>query len=63
MTEDVVLILSTVVQSGWYLFTSWFIPGTRMTPASMALFVLTVAVSLRFFKRMGRVDDSGGKEG
>lgn len=64
MTEDVVLILSTVLRAAWYLFTSWFIPGTRMTPASMALFVLTVVVSLRFFKRMGRVDDdssNGGK--
>lgn len=62
MTEDVVLILSTVLQSAWYLFTSWFIPGTHMTPASMALFALTVVVSLRFFKRMGKVDGSDSSD-
>lgn len=58
MTQDAFDILSTVIRSSWYVFTSWYLPGTHTTPGSMALFLLTAYVTLRFFKRIAKVEDS-----
>lgn len=58
MTSDAFLILRTIYSQCWSLFISWEYPGTHATPAEMGLFLLTAYVSLRFFKRLGKVEDS-----
>lgn len=58
MTPDAFLILQTVIRSSWYIFVSWELPGTHATPGEMALFILTCYVTLRFFKRIGKVENS-----
>lgn len=58
MTREAYVIFQTVIQSAWYLFTSWDFPGTHATPAEMGLFLITCYVTLRFFKRIGKVEDS-----
>lgn len=64
MSTDALAILQTVFGSVWLLFTSWHLPGTRMTPAEFAFFLLAAGLTLRFFRRLGKVDDSekGGKD-
>lgn len=61
MSTDAFAILQTVFGSVWLLFTSWHLPGTRMSPAELALFLLAAGLTLRFFKRLGKVDNSSDK--
>lgn len=58
MTTDGFLILKTLISECWRFFTSWHYPGTHASPGEMGLFILTVYVSFKFFKRVGRVEDS-----
>lgn len=48
MTDNARLILDCLFGSIWRLFTSWHIPGTHVTPAEFALFILFVCVVFRF---------------
>ena len=58
MTPEAYYIFKNVIISAWYLLSSWEIPGTHATPAEMGLFFITCYVTLRFFKRLGKVEDS-----
>ena len=51
MTSDALLILQTIFTSIWSLFTSWYIPGTNVTPALMAVFIMLAAFVLRMIKK------------
>lgn len=48
MTDNAVLILECLFGTIWRLFTAWHIPGTNVTPAEFALFVLFACVIFRF---------------
>lgn len=49
MSTDAVEVLKCIFQTVWRLFTSFDIPGTNVTPAMWALFVLCAGFGLRFF--------------
>lgn len=59
MTADALLVVQFLFTSIWSMFTSWYIPGTNVTPASMAFFLLAATVILRLLKRyvFGGEDD------
>lgn len=52
MTEDAFTILRYLFTSVWSLFTSFYIPGTNVTPAGFMFLALFVALVLRFLKRI-----------
>lgn len=56
MTADAVLILQTLFGTIWRLFTSWYIPGTNVTPASWAFFALTVVLLIRVIRVLLGID-------
>lgn len=51
MVSDALLVIRFLFTSIWSFFTSFYIPGTNVTPASFAFFVLTVFLILRIVKR------------
>lgn len=57
MTDDAILVLKTLFETIWMFFTSWYIPGTNVTPAAMFLFLGAAGIGLRF---VGRFLDIGG---
>lgn len=66
MTQDGLLIIRTVFTTIWTLFNGWKVPGTNVTPAAWALFILAAAAGIRHFKSImnaagGHSPDSGGK--
>lgn len=66
MTNDAILVLQCLFQTIWRLFTAWHIPGTQVTPAAMALFLLIAVLSLRFLFRllgMGAAPEPGEMSG
>lgn len=48
MTNDALLVVRFLFGAIWSLFTSWYIPGTKVTPATAALFFSAAGISLRF---------------
>lgn len=68
MTDDAVLVLKCLFDSIWMLFTSWYIPGTDVTPAGAFMFFAFAGLALRFLYRLvglapmvdrsGTVDDA-----
>lgn len=52
MTNDAFIILQYIFGAIWRLFTSFYIPGTRVTPAGILFLVLFGTVVLRFVKRI-----------
>lgn len=48
MTADAVLVVKTIFNTIWLLFTSWHIPGTNVTPASFFMFCLVFSFILRW---------------
>lgn len=50
MTETALVIYQTFFAQIWRLFTSWHIPGTRVTPAAMGIFCLAFVMILRRIK-------------
>lgn len=52
MTTNVFNLISTLFSSVWQLLTSFYIPGTNVTPAGLMIFVPTVVIGLKFFKRI-----------
>lgn len=48
MTNDALLVVKCLFGTIWRLFTSWYIPGTMVTPATAALFFAAAGISLRF---------------
>lgn len=67
MTADAILIVRFLFGQIWRLFTSWYIPGTRVTPAAMAMFMLAFVFVLKhlgiFLGGDGRGGDGGGSSG
>lgn len=59
MTADALLVVQTLFTSIWSLFNSWYFPGTNVTPAAMAFFILACSVILRIVKKylFGDSDD------
>lgn len=52
MTADALLVVQTLFSVLWSLFTSWHIPGTAVTPASLFVFFLFAVLVIRFVKRI-----------
>lgn len=52
MTNNFFMALQWWMQSAWRLFTSFYIPGTNVTPASMILFGAAAIVGIRFIKHI-----------
>lgn len=52
MTSDAFQIVQLLFTSIWRLFTSFDIPGTKMTPAEWAFFLLFFSLFLRFLGKM-----------
>lgn len=50
MTADALLVVRFLFTTIWSFFTSWYIPGTNVTPAAMAFFLLASAVILKIVK-------------
>lgn len=48
MTDDALLVVKCLFTDIWSIFTSWHIPGTNVTPMSMALFLIVACFGLRF---------------
>lgn len=64
MAADAILVVRFVFTFIWQFFTSWYIPGTNVTPAGMAFFLLLAAFVLRTVRFMlGKSDAfSGGSK-
>lgn len=52
MSNDAVLVLQCLFQTIWQFFTAWHIPGTNVTPASFALFLIVAGLGLNFLFRL-----------
>lgn len=52
MTDDAILVLECLFQTIWTLFTSWYIPGTDVTPAGAFMFFAFAGLALRFLYRL-----------
>ena len=52
MTNDAILVLECLFESVWLLFTSWYIPGTDVTPAGAFMFLAFAGLALRFLYRL-----------
>lgn len=61
MTDDALLVLKTLFQTIFSLFTSWHIPGTNVTPAVALFGILFIAILFRVLSRvLGLWDDGKG---
>lgn len=58
MTSDAITFYLGYIPQIWKFFTSWFIPGTNVTPAAFCFFVLAVGLVIRTFKRLTSVPDA-----
>lgn len=52
MTKDALSVVQMLFTSIWSLFTSWNFPGTHISPAQWAFFVLFIAVLFKFLSRL-----------
>lgn len=59
MTDDALLVVECLFNVIWQLFTSWYIPGTNVTPAAFFLFLGVASLSLRFLYRLVSITPSG----
>lgn len=60
MTADALLVVQFLFTSIWSFFTSWYIPGTNVTPAAMFFFIMAVTVVFRILKRYFLGGDGDG---
>lgn len=58
MTGDALTFYMGFIPQIWKFFVSWYIPGTFMTPASLAFFVLALGIMIRTVKRFTSVSDA-----
>lgn len=63
MSSDAILVLRTLFEVIWKLFTSWHIPGTRVTPAAWFFFVLGCVLALKVLKRIMLEDYNDERRG
>lgn len=59
MTDDSILVLKCLFETIWMLFTSWYIPGTDVTPAGAFMFFAFAGLALRFLYRLVGLVPSG----
>ena len=52
MTDDALMVLECLFSTLWALFTSWYIPGTDVTPAEFFMFLGFAGLSITFLFRM-----------
>ena len=52
MTNDGILVLECLFGNVWRLFNSWYIPGTKVTPASFLMFLAFAGLVLRWLSRL-----------
>lgn len=52
MTTDAVEIVRLLFEVVWRLFSSWYIPGTHVTPADFFLFLILAGMGLKFLKSL-----------
>ena len=52
MTRDGLLVLECLFGNMWRLFTSWYIPGTEVTPAGFLVFLAFAGLILRWLTRL-----------
>lgn len=50
MTTEAASIFRNLFDNFWRLFNSFYIPGTRMTPAAMLLFIVVGGLVIRFIR-------------
>ena len=63
MSNDAILVLKCIFQNIWLIFTSWYIPGTNVTPASFFMFIAVCGLAFRFIYRIigitpGSIEDA-----
>ena len=51
MTNDALFVLRCIFEDIFSLFTSWYIPGTNVTPALMAVFIIIFVFAIRFIRQ------------
>lgn len=52
MFASTLQILGVIFQSAWTLLTSFYIPGTNVTPAGLFIFIASAVIGLHFVKRL-----------
>lgn len=52
MTSDALLVVQCLFSTIWELFTSWYIPGTNVTPAQFFLFLGSAVLGITFIVRI-----------
>ena len=61
MLDDSILVLQTLFGTIFSLFTSWYIPGTNVTPAVALFGILFVSILFRVLSKvLGLWDDGKG---
>lgn len=60
MTADALMVVRFVFTQIWRFFNSWYFPGTNVTPAGMAFFVLASTLIIKIVKVYLLEGDSGG---
>ena len=58
MTSDALLVVQCLFSTIWSLFTSWYIPGTNVTPAQFFLFLGSASLGITFIVRLLMVNPS-----
>lgn len=49
MTQDAVSVVEMVFSTFWQFFVCFNVPGTNVTPAAFAIFLLAASFGFRFF--------------
>lgn len=52
MFASTLQVLGVIFQSAWTLLTSFYIPGTNVTPAGLLIFIASAIIGLHFVKRL-----------
>lgn len=52
MTQNGFTFLSGFLAQVFRLFTSWYIPGTNVTPAGLMFFLLCIPFAFKFIRRL-----------
>lgn len=60
MTADAMLVVRFIFTSVWRFFNSWYIPGTNVTPAGMAYFLVASIFLLKVVKLIIFGGDNSG---
>lgn len=60
MSSNVFALLKLLLTQTWRLFSGWYFPGTRITPAGFALFLLALSFGISLLKKHFMGGDSDG---